>query len=215
MRRSTISRIAIVGQDPMQVEHLWQSMYVHAFYRAGPVLGSAISGIDQALWDIRGKVLGQPVYGCSAGRFDARGVRGYYHTDGPAAERLRRSALRERLVLIRGLRSSTASPPSRPASPATTSGSRRTSAFGGRSTASRRCAKGWATTSTSASTSTPRPSPSVAVDHVQGSGAAQPDVHRGALPAGKRQGDGPHRAPDHRADRHRRAPGLALWLPRD
>ena len=37
-------------------------MYVHSFYRAGPVIGSAISGIDQALWDIRGKVLGMPVY---------------------------------------------------------------------------------------------------------------------------------------------------------
>ena len=37
-------------------------MYVHSFYRAGPVMGSAISGIDQALWDIRGKVLGLPVY---------------------------------------------------------------------------------------------------------------------------------------------------------
>ena len=45
-------------RDPMQVEHHWQSMYVHSFYRAGPVIGSAISGIDQALWDIRGKILG-------------------------------------------------------------------------------------------------------------------------------------------------------------
>ena len=48
----------LIGSDPMQVEHHWQSMYVHSFYRAGPVIGSAISGIDQALWDIRGKVLG-------------------------------------------------------------------------------------------------------------------------------------------------------------
>ena len=48
----------LIGKDPMQVEHHWQSMYVHSFYRAGPVIGSAISGIDQALWDIRGKVLG-------------------------------------------------------------------------------------------------------------------------------------------------------------
>jgi galactonate dehydratase len=38
----------ILGSDPMQVEHHWQSMYVHTFYRAGPVIGSAISGIDQA-----------------------------------------------------------------------------------------------------------------------------------------------------------------------
>src|SRR5215467_12539023 len=52
----------LIGQDPMQVEHHWQSMYVHTFYRAGPVIGSAISGIDQALWDLRGKILGLPVY---------------------------------------------------------------------------------------------------------------------------------------------------------
>src|SRR5262245_49121454 len=69
----------LIGQDPMRVEHHWQAMYVQSFYRAGPVLGSAISDIDQALWDIRGKVLGQPVYRLLGGPLDPRGVRGYYH----------------------------------------------------------------------------------------------------------------------------------------
>ena len=69
----------LIGSDPMQVEHHWQSMYVHSFYRAGPVMGSAISGIDQALWDIRGKVLGLPVYQLLGGPVDPAGVRGYYH----------------------------------------------------------------------------------------------------------------------------------------
>jgi galactonate dehydratase len=69
----------LIGSDPMQVEHHWQSMYVHSFYRAGPVIGSAISGIDQALWDIRGKALGLPVYKLLGGPVDPRGVRGYYH----------------------------------------------------------------------------------------------------------------------------------------
>ena len=69
----------LIGKDPMQVEHHWQSMYVHSFYRAGPVIGSAIAGIDQALWDIRGKVLGMPVYKLLGGPMDPRGVRGYYH----------------------------------------------------------------------------------------------------------------------------------------
>lgn len=69
----------IVGSDPMQVEHLYQLMYVGSFYRGGPVLGSAISGIDQALWDIRGKVLNMPVYELLGGPVDPRGVRGYYH----------------------------------------------------------------------------------------------------------------------------------------
>ncbi len=70
---------AVIGQDPMQVEHHWQSMYIHAFYRSGPVLASAISGIDQALWDIRGKVLNRPVFELLGGPIDERGVRGYYH----------------------------------------------------------------------------------------------------------------------------------------
>ncbi len=69
----------LIGADPMMVEHHWQSMYVHSFYRAGPVIGSAISGIDQALWDIRGKLLGMPVYQLLGGPFDTKGVRGYYH----------------------------------------------------------------------------------------------------------------------------------------
>ena len=83
----------IVGQDPMKVEHHWQSMYVHAFYRAGPILGSAISGIDQALWDIRGKVLNQPVYRLLGGPVDPRGVRGYYHARARTMDEL--VALRE------------------------------------------------------------------------------------------------------------------------
>ena len=69
----------IVGGDPMQSEHLYQLMYIGSFYRGGPVLGSAISGIDQAIWDIRGKVLGVPVYQLLGGPVDPRGVRGYYH----------------------------------------------------------------------------------------------------------------------------------------
>ena len=86
----------LIGADPMQVEHLWQSMYVQSFYRAGPVMGSAISGIDQALWDIRGKVLGLPVYKLLGGPIDARGVRGYYHTDAATMDEL--AKLRETAV---------------------------------------------------------------------------------------------------------------------
>ncbi len=52
----------VVGQDPSRINDLWQVMYRAGFYRGGPILMSAIAGIDQALWDIKGKVLGQPVY---------------------------------------------------------------------------------------------------------------------------------------------------------
>lgn len=79
----------LIGADPMQVEHIWQSMYVHSFYRAGPVIGSAISGIDQALWDLRGKALGLPVYKLLGGPIDPRGVRGYYHVRANNLEQLR------------------------------------------------------------------------------------------------------------------------------
>jgi galactonate dehydratase len=52
----------LVGKDPRAVTHHWQAIYRHAFYRGGPVLTSALSGIDVALWDIKGKALGVPVY---------------------------------------------------------------------------------------------------------------------------------------------------------
>ena len=51
-----------IGQDPLLVEKHWQNMYRGAFYRGGPVMMSAMAGIDQALWDIRGKHYGVPVY---------------------------------------------------------------------------------------------------------------------------------------------------------
>ena len=86
----------VIGADPMQVEHIWQSMYVHSFYRAGPVMGSAMSAIDQALWDIRGKALGVPVYKLLGGPLDPRGVRGYYHADGVRTPEALRKAARNR-----------------------------------------------------------------------------------------------------------------------
>jgi galactonate dehydratase len=52
----------LIGKDPRAVVHHWQAIYRHAFYRGGPILTSALSGIDQALWDIKGKAFGVPVY---------------------------------------------------------------------------------------------------------------------------------------------------------
>jgi galactonate dehydratase len=52
----------LIGQDPRRIEHHWQVMYRGTFYRGGPVLTSAISGIEQAMWDILGQSLGVPVY---------------------------------------------------------------------------------------------------------------------------------------------------------
>ena len=52
----------LLGKDPSRINDLWQTFYRAGFYRGGPVLMSAIAGIDQALWDIKGKALGVPVY---------------------------------------------------------------------------------------------------------------------------------------------------------
>ncbi|MCX4645682.1 MULTISPECIES: galactonate dehydratase [unclassified Streptomyces] len=52
----------LVGQDPLRIEDHWQVMTKGGFYRGGPVLSSAVAGLDQALWDIKGKTYGQPVH---------------------------------------------------------------------------------------------------------------------------------------------------------
>jgi len=76
----------LVGKDPRQVVHHWQAIYRHAFYRGGPILTSALSGIDQALWDIKGKALGVPVYELLGGPTRDR-VRVYLHASSPEAIR--------------------------------------------------------------------------------------------------------------------------------
>jgi galactonate dehydratase len=74
----------LVGKDPRQVVHHWQAIYRHAFYRGGPILTSALSGIDQALWDIKGKALGVPIYELLGGPTRQR-VRVYAHARTPEA----------------------------------------------------------------------------------------------------------------------------------
>ena len=53
--------VLLIGQDPRRIEHLWQIMHRQYFWRGGIINMSAMSGIDQALWDIKGKDLGKPV----------------------------------------------------------------------------------------------------------------------------------------------------------
>jgi galactonate dehydratase len=72
----------LVGKDPRPVAKHWQAIYRHAFYRGGPILTSALSGIDQALWDIKGKALGVPVYELLGGPMRDR-VRVYAHASRP------------------------------------------------------------------------------------------------------------------------------------
>jgi len=76
----------LIGKDPRRVVHHWQAIYRHAFYRGGPILTSVLSGIDMALWDIKGKALGIPVYELLGGPTRHR-IRVYAHASTP--ERMR------------------------------------------------------------------------------------------------------------------------------
>ncbi len=68
----------LIGQDPRRIEALWQLMYRGAFYRGGPVQMSAVSGVEQALWDIKGKYYHMPVYEMLGGKC-RNSVRMYGH----------------------------------------------------------------------------------------------------------------------------------------
>ena len=68
----------LVGKDPMMIEHHVQALYRGSFYRGGPIMLSAISGIEQALWDIKGKHYGCPVYEMLGGKTRDR-IRMYTH----------------------------------------------------------------------------------------------------------------------------------------
>lgn len=58
----------LIGKDPMDIEDHWNVMYRAGFYRGGPILMSAIAGIDQALWDIKGKFFNAPIYQLIGGK---------------------------------------------------------------------------------------------------------------------------------------------------
>lgn len=58
----------LIGKDPRRIEDHWNVLYRGGFYRGGPVLMSALAGLDQALWDIHGKALGVPVHELLGGR---------------------------------------------------------------------------------------------------------------------------------------------------
>lgn len=59
---------SLIGKNPLMIEDIWNELYRGGFYRGGPILMSAISGIDQALWDIKGKYFNAPVYELLGGK---------------------------------------------------------------------------------------------------------------------------------------------------
>lgn len=68
----------LLGKDARKIMHHWQAIYRHSFYRGGPILTSALSGLEQALWDIKGKALGVPIYELLGGPTRDR-IRVYAH----------------------------------------------------------------------------------------------------------------------------------------
>ncbi|MEU7813460.1 D-mannonate dehydratase ManD [Pseudonocardia sp. NPDC049154] len=71
----------LIGKDPARIEDMWQYLYKGAYWRRGPVTMTAISAVDTALWDIKGKVAGLPVYQLLGGR-SRDGVMVYSHASG-------------------------------------------------------------------------------------------------------------------------------------
>ena len=78
---------SLIGEDPARITHIWQSLFRQAFWRGGPTLNAAISGIEIALWDLKGKALGVPIYSLLGGPTRDK-IRVYPHLKGDTAEEL-------------------------------------------------------------------------------------------------------------------------------
>src|SRR5881409_2309984 len=78
---------ALIGRDPHRIEDTWQYLYRGAYWRGGPVTMTAIAAVDVALWDIKGKAAGMPVYELLGGAA-REGVMVYGHASGSTLEDL-------------------------------------------------------------------------------------------------------------------------------
>jgi len=99
----------LIGKDPTAVMHHWQAMYKHAFYRGGPILTSALSGVEHALWDLAGKAVGLPIYKLLGGPLRQR-IRIYRGVGGATPEE---AAANAKALLDKGFRAMKTGPAGR------------------------------------------------------------------------------------------------------
>jgi mannonate dehydratase len=83
----------LLGRDPDDIEDIYQAAYVSSYWRSGPVLNNALSGVDQALWDIKGKRAGMPVYQLLGGKCRSSAPL-YAHASGADLQELEENARR-------------------------------------------------------------------------------------------------------------------------
>ena len=118
-RSSKYLKPFLIGRDVDEIEDIWQSSYVSSYWRNGPVLFNAMSGVDIALWDIKGKRAGMPVYQLLGGKCRL-GAACYYHAERRDFQEVEDSARKGMALGFRHIRVQVACRAWRPTAPART-----------------------------------------------------------------------------------------------